>query len=313
MNVGNGDYPMKNIEPRSDAPLVSIAVITYNQAAFLDECLKSILSQDYENLQIVVADDGSSDGSQELLREYERRHPEKFTLCLAEENKGITPNSNAAHFAAKGRYVAWMGGDDIMLPGKISAQVELMEADPEVTICYHDLDIFESDSGESLGRFSSLAAPRSGTFEEVVGYGAFNGACSTMVRRNRVPHDGFDPRLPIASDWLYWMQTLRNGGRIAYLDRILGRYRRHGANITGSVSRVPLQNFQDHLAAVAYLLAENPEVSGELMRRQADLLRGLRNSDDGNRYYDYLKASLRSRFNWKSAAGLLAALLGKRF
>jgi glycosyltransferase involved in cell wall biosynthesis len=297
----------------TEAPLVSVAIISYNQAAFLKECVDSVLAQDYKNLEIVVADDGSTDGTQELLRRYDGEHPGKFVLRLASENAGITVNSNAAHFASTGKYVAWMGGDDLMLPGKISAQVALMESEPNATLCYHDLDVFDSVSDKSIGRFSDNIKPRSGSFEDVVAHGVFNGACSTMVRRDCAPRNGFDSRLVVASDWMYWMEALRSGGEIYYIDRVFARYRRHDGNITGTSRAVPLRNFQDHLAAVSYLLAENPELSGCLFKRQSDLLRGLRNYDEGSRYRSYLRASLRSQWNWKSFLGLVGLMLNKRF
>ncbi len=99
-------------------PLVSVAVITYNQKEFLRECIESILAQDYPNLEIVIADDASSDGTQDMLRDYDVQFPDKFVLKLAGRNQGITANSNEAHFACTGKYIAWMGGDDLMLPGK---------------------------------------------------------------------------------------------------------------------------------------------------------------------------------------------------
>ena len=102
---------------KSSLPLVSVAIITYNHEKFIGEALNSVLEQDYENIEIVVADDGSKDRTPEILRKFEREHPGKLRLILSERNEGITVNSNKAHFACIGKYVAWLGGDDLMLPG----------------------------------------------------------------------------------------------------------------------------------------------------------------------------------------------------
>ena len=104
---------MKN----NDSPLVSVAVITYNQKSYLRDCVESILAQDYPNIEIVVADDCSTDGTQDMLHEYKKNHPGMFVLKFVEKNQGITPNSNLAYFSCTGRYIAWIGGDDLMLPG----------------------------------------------------------------------------------------------------------------------------------------------------------------------------------------------------
>ena len=93
--------------------------MTYNQKNYLKECIDSILSQDYENIEIIIADDYSKDGTQDMLKEYNQKYPNKFILKLSERNQGITKNSNLAHFACNGKYIAWMGGDDLMLPSKI--------------------------------------------------------------------------------------------------------------------------------------------------------------------------------------------------
>src|SRR5690554_3312559 len=109
-----------------ESPLVSIAIVTYNQKHFLKECIESCLAQDYQNTEIVVADDGSTDGTHELLKEFAEKHPGKFVLRISEINQGITKNHNVAQFACSGKYIAWMGGDDLMLPRKISKQVDYM-------------------------------------------------------------------------------------------------------------------------------------------------------------------------------------------
>lgn len=245
-------------------PLVSVAVITYNQKRFLRECIESILEQDYPNTEIVVADDGSTDGTQDMLREYGQKHPDKFVLKLAEENQGITANSNAAHFACRGKYIAWMGGDDLMLPGKISKQVDYMEANPDCSICYHDLEVFDSDSDKTIYIQSHKIKPMQGDVRILIKHGVFNGACSTMVRAEKTPVDGYNVLLPVASDWCYWVDSLANGGSINYLNEMLGRYRRHSGNVTNKTSSIG-QNVIDHLNTCNFIMARYPQYFKEVM------------------------------------------------
>ena len=278
-------------------PLVSIAIITYNQKEFLRECIDSILIQDYSNFEIVVADDCSTDGSQELLNRYEKKYPDKFVLALAKKNSGITKNSNKAHFACKGKYVFWMGGDDLMLPNKIKNQVLLMESNPECTISYHNLDVFDSNTGETLYYMNNKKNSFQGAFEAVLPKGVFNGACSTVVRRAKSPKNGFDERLPIVSDWLYWMQSLANGGEIIYIDEVLGKYRRHDKNVTKDFKH--LNGHKDVLSACSILLLDFPKLSNKILFRYSETLRSLRVYDKKNYGY-YLIASFRVNFNLKS-------------
>jgi glycosyltransferase involved in cell wall biosynthesis len=254
------------------APLVSVAIITYSQRQFLEECINSVLIQDYQPIEIVVADDGSSDGTHELLREFDRRNPGKFRLLLSEHNRGITHNSNAAHFACRGKYIAWMGGDDLMLPGKITAQVKLMEANPECSICHHDLDVFDSQSGRSLRLYSSGHSVRRGGIQEAIRYGTFNGACSSMVRASCTPKGGFDTNIPVASDWLYWIDTLAGGGTIEYIDRVLGRYRRHVGNVTHAAIDRPSQAQLDHIMTCFLLWHRYPTYRRQIRQVYANHL-----------------------------------------
>ncbi|NUY57655.1 glycosyltransferase [Salinivibrio sp. EAGSL] len=257
-------------------PLVSIAIITYNQKEYLRECIESCLTQDYPNFEIVIADDCSTDGTQAMLREYEVAYPNKFVLRLSEKNQGITPNSNAAHFACSGKYIAWMGGDDLMLPGKLNKQVDFMERNPNCTICYHNLDVFDSETGKTLYFFNNKLKIN-GNVKAAIRYGTFNGACSNMVRAEKTPVHGYNKSLPVASDWLYWVETLSNGGTIDYIDAVLGKYRRHSNNITCKEKFVT-QNELDHLVSCQIMLAKLPQYFNDIMYIYSKRILGLRHN-----------------------------------
>ena len=292
--------------------MVSVAIITFNQREFLRHCIDSVLKQDYDNLEIVIADDASTDGTHELLQIYKAKYPAKFLIKISAFNQGITKNSNVAHFSCSGKYIAWMGGDDLMLPGKIAAQVDAMEADDGITICYHDLDVFDSSSDRTLYLFSENNKPREGKCSVLVKYGAFNGACSTMVRRSATPAGGFDERLPIASDWLYWVQSTYGGGKILYTNKILGRYRRHENNVTRADDGPRLKSMQDHMLTCSIILSEMPEYFKEIKFRIAELLIVMRLYDNKKKYTKFLGASLAFSLRPKAIAGMFFSMLGQK-
>jgi glycosyltransferase involved in cell wall biosynthesis len=294
-------------------PLVSVAVVTYNQKDFLRECLESILAQDYPAVQIVVADDASTDGTAEMLAQYGARHPGIFKILVAEKNKGVTANQSLALSGCEGKYIAWIAGDDLMLPGKLAAQVTHLEANPRCNICYHDLEMFDSRTGQVKCLRSDVDRPRNGEMGTLVRYGAFNGAVSNMVRRSASPM-GFDENIQTASDWLYYVECLAGGGTIEYIDAVLGRYRRHDNNITGDGGREPqVHLWLDHLKSCAVILAKWPEVAADVRKRQSSLLTQLRWRENGKYYDTYLRAALSYQFSVKVLAGwLAAALLGIR-
>ncbi len=209
---------------------VSVAIITYNQRDLIPETLQSVLTQDYDDFEIVVADDGSTDGSQELLLDYQRRHPNIIKLVLSEQNQGITKNCNKAFFACTGEYIAWLGGDDLFYPGKLKAQVAAMEANRDCPLCHHALRMFDSDSGKTLAIIAANHPPKR-SLQEVLWAGLRIAASSVMVRRACCPADGFDETIPVASDSLFWLETLYHGPAL-HIGGVYGGYRKHADNVT---------------------------------------------------------------------------------
>ena len=285
-------------------PLVSIAIITYNQKEYLRECIQSCLTQDYPNFEIVVADDCSTDGTQDLLEEYKVKYPGKFVLRFAEKNMGITANSNAAHFACSGKYIAWMGGDDLMLPEKLTKQVDFMEKNLNCTICYHNLEVFDSDTNRTISYFNENLK-LNGDIRTSIRAGTFNGACSNLVRANKAPQHGFNNSLPISSDWLYWVETLSNGGTINYIDEVLGRYRRHSNNITAKKDFVT-QNELDHLTSCQIIMARLPEYFSDAVYVYSKRLLHMRHKSN---YLHCLWTSICLRPSVKAICALIINLL----
>jgi glycosyltransferase involved in cell wall biosynthesis len=238
-------------------PLVSIAVITYNQAAFIDEALTSALNQDYENLEVVVADDGSTDRTAEIILTYVQKYPGRLVALTGCPNLGVTGNSNRALKACKGKYIAFQGGDDILLPGKISRQVEWMETNRERVLCGHDVEIFESHSGRKLALWSENYPLRSGRGAAlVVRYGVPFAATAVMVRADDIPSFGFDPRVSLVSDWKLWIDCLAAGREFGYVDGVYARYRTAELNLSRHTQAIT----QDILITLALVESSYPQL-----------------------------------------------------
>jgi glycosyltransferase involved in cell wall biosynthesis len=281
-------------------PLVSVAVITYNQDKFINECLDSILIQDYPNFEIIVADDSSVDNTYNILQDYQSKFPNKIKIFKSDTNKGITSNSNLAYSVCSGKYISWMGGDDLMLPNKLTNQVEFMEKNPICAISYHNLDVFDSITGKTLFYFNEKNKIN-GNINTIIEKGCFNGACSNMTRTSQSPKSGYNPTLPVASDWLFWIETLSNGGTINYIDQVLGKYRRHDNNITKNSNSIT-QNEIDHLNTCNILISKYPHLLNSIMIAYSTKIRDIRNKTS---YFSILYYSLKINFNFKAFLGLI--------
>lgn len=207
-------------------PKVSILIITYNQEDVISDTIESALLQDYENLEIIVSDDASIDRTPAIICEYAARYPGKVVPVLNKINLGITGNCNSAFFASTGQLIAFLGGDDLFLPGKISAQVKLFQSH-DVVLSYHSVEIFLHQTGELLFTTNTTRNEDLNNAYDIVAKGGIPGASSVMVRRSVCPINGFDPEFPVASDWLFFIEVAMRG-RIEKLDGVFGRYRKHG-------------------------------------------------------------------------------------
>lgn len=289
-------------------PLVSVAIIAYNQRKFLGELLDSVVSQDYPNIEIIVADDASTDGSRELCQSYAERYPGKIICVLADVNGGITNNSNAAFRRCRGDYIAWMGGDDLMLPGKIAAQVQYMESRSQCSVSFHNVEVFESDSGVILGHFNDLGTRKIGTFRTVLRDKTYNCACATMTRTSRCPPGGFDVKLPVSSDWKFWLECLSGGGEMHYIPRVLGRYRRHNGNVTKRGGLGYKRAQADHLNTITWAMVECPQHGREAIVALAETLRQMRWISPITYFY-YLKMSLSIKISFLAATSLIVYIV----
>ncbi|VXC81003.1 glycosyltransferase [Pseudomonas sp. 9Ag] len=213
-------------------PKVSVMMPTYNAESFISEALDSILSQDYSDFQIVVSDDASTDGTASIIRRYKEKFPDKIIAIFNSVNLGVTANCNLALKYCDGDYVSLFAGDDVMLSGKLSRQVALMDSDPECVLCYHPVEIFDSDTNKILYVTNQHRGEDVYSTEDLLLKGGIPGGCSIMVRRSAIPEGGYDERLKTVSDWLLFLEISRKGN-LQKVDEVLARYRKH----VGGVSR----------------------------------------------------------------------------
>ncbi|CAM4013451.1 putative glycosyltransferase EpsE [Pseudomonas reidholzensis] len=234
--------------------VISVMMPTYNAENYIVAALDSILQQDYPDLQVVVSDDASSDGTQAIIRQYAERYPSKITAIYNQTNLGVTRNCNLALSHCTGTYISLFAGDDIMLPGKLSRQVALMESDPECVLCYHPVEIFDSATDKTL--FVTNQHPREDVYtcQDLLLKGGIPGGCSIVLRRSALPEGGYDSRLKTVSDWLFFLEISLKG-RLRKLDAVLARYRKHA----GGASRQTYELLAESLFALDLFEQKHPE------------------------------------------------------
>lgn len=132
-------------------PLVSIITPTYNHEYFIGNCIQSVLDQTFNNWEQIIIDDGSSDTTLKIAKEF-AQHDHRITV-LTQKNVGIfrlSETYNRALKLAKGKYIAILEGDDIWKESKLSKQVAALEKDDEAVLCWSRASCMASRTGEVL-------------------------------------------------------------------------------------------------------------------------------------------------------------------
>ena len=221
--------------PADDAPLVSICAVCYNHAPYLKEALDHFLSQKCSfRFEILIHDDASTDGSQDIIRAYQARYPDIIKPILQTENqysKGITNISGAFNFPrAKGKYITLMDCDDYWCDDtKLARQAAYMEAHPECQLCVHPAEV-RNDNGELVNK--ALLRPYRGdrvlTPEELIDKAGGFPFGSMMLRAELVRSlPDYYVNCPVGDRPLELMAAAR--GTAYYMDRPMSVYRFNGA------------------------------------------------------------------------------------
>ena len=129
-------------------PKVSIVTPSFNQAPFLEQTQRSVLEQDYPNLEYIVIDGGSTDGSLEIIHKY----ADRLAYWQSQPDQGQTDAINQGFARASGEIFAWLNSDDLLLPGAVSAAVKALQEHPEAAMIYGDALLINAE-GKTIGKF----------------------------------------------------------------------------------------------------------------------------------------------------------------
>jgi GT2 family glycosyltransferase len=225
---------------------ISVVIPCYNASAWIASSLQSVLDQGWPMLEVLVVDDGSTDGSVELVR---TRFPE--VKLLQQKNAGSAAARNTGIQAARGDWVAFIDADDWWAPGKLRAQMELLSSHPEARMCCTAWQVWHSEEPEpDPGLRQSLDRPSTGVGQGRSATGwiypeLLVGCCvwtSTVLARTELLRQlgGFDVGLKIGEDYDLWLRASRLTP-IVRVQRPLALYRQHPHSLT---KQAPAINYE---------------------------------------------------------------------
>lgn len=203
----------------------------YNAERFIAQAIESVLSQTFTTWELIVVNDGSTDGTAEVLAGY----TDQRIRVIHQPNGGEAVARNRGLAAVSGEYIAFLDADDLYLPNALADMARYLRSNPEADVLLSD-GYFCDEHGKPLMRLSEhRPGPYTGDILEplVLSASVISGIICTMSRRTVIERSGarFDPALVIGPDWDFWIQ-LAHHARFGYLDKLTCMYRMHQTNIT---------------------------------------------------------------------------------
>ena len=210
----------------TDRPLVSIVTVVYNGAATLERTIQSVLAQGYENIEYIIVDGGSTDGTIDLLKQYEDR----LDLWVSERDKGIYDAMNKGVALCAGEWVALINADDWYEPGTVQRVVEAAKGRAEINIVHGDIWIHYPNGHKKLKR-AKLSGFLLRYWEMVLNHPSF------FVRKSYYDGRPFDATLRVSGDHKWTLAAwMHSSAQFLYLPEPLANFTAGGASM-----RIPLK------------------------------------------------------------------------
>ncbi len=287
-------------------PKVSIVIPAYNSADYTVLTVESALAQTYAHTEVIVIDDGSTDGTREAMLPFADR-----VRYIYKENGGACSARNLGIESSDGEYVACLDCDDLWLPEKLEYSIAILEADVDLALVFTSCLIID-ERGEEVGR-SNYRFDLDNAYMELLNDNYIMAPTVVMRRSSLLEVGKFDEEIFIPADWDLWLRLARRF-RIGCVDKALSKYRK--------ASNYTLRNIPQFVGESHYVIekqfAHNSELSAGDRRRimgQLHLLHsGLyRDSGDMPKVRQCLRKAIQSDpYDWRPYAHYLISHLGAR-
>jgi glycosyltransferase involved in cell wall biosynthesis len=212
-------------------PLVSIIIPCFNQARFVAQAVESALQQDYEPLEVIVVDDGSTDGLTKELKSYISHPAFKYVY---QENRGLPQARNRGIQESKGEFLKFLDADDWLDRSIIRKQAQILLEEPGLGFVYCDITLVNEDGTPREGGSVSQARQLlSGDIFPSLLAGGYFPPHTVLIRRNVLDQVGyFDESLGGHADYELWLRVVGSGYPAYYVDEKLAYYRLHSSNMS---------------------------------------------------------------------------------
>ena len=218
-------------------PLVSVVIPCFNHEYYIEECLYSVLNQDYTNMEIIVTDDYSTDKSREILKKINEIYPE-INIIYNSKNLGLITSMNYMLSIAKGEYIAQFSGDDYWCDNyKITKQIDWFLKNPNASICFTGVQKKVKDEIESINYSFEELQNELNIFKKMYILG--ESYSSFLIKRQFISKKPFPDQIKVFSDW-YYVCNVALQGEVGGLKDITVVYRKHEKSLSSLNSKIML-------------------------------------------------------------------------
>ena len=232
--------------------LVSVVVVTFNSASTIIETLESIRRQSYNNLELIISDDCSEDSTRLIVNSWIKKNRFRFDricCCKTKENLGVTYNCNNGLSKAKGEYIQFIAGDDILLNDAISIKVDFI-INRKCNFVYNAIEVFGDNKikvAEMQRCYNKtkciLSTNWKTQYKEMLKKNFIIGPMGSFFKTDFLKSiGGYDNRFPMLEDYPLHLKILCKGIKIEYIDRPLAKYRVSSSSLSFSQKSLYLQS-----------------------------------------------------------------------
>jgi len=286
---------------RENSPTVSVIIPTYNRAHLIGRAIQSVLNQTYQDFEIIVVDDGSTDNTKEIVKSLDDK---RIRYIRHKENKGGGAARNTGIKAAIGEYIAFLDSDDEWLPEKLECQMKVFKnAGSEVGVVYTGF-IYIDELGEYTNG-QHIPEKRGWIYEDILVENCVGTASTVLVKRKCFEKAGlFDENLPSCQDWEMWIRLAREH-QFDFIEDPLVKYHIHKSRISTDLEAkikgitIVIDKFSGEFTSRRKIYSQRRFSIGNLYCHLGNMKRGRK---------EFLKAIQIYPFNLKYFVYLISAL-----
>lgn len=252
---------------QENQPLVSVVIPCYNHGNFVQKCIESVINQNYQNIELIIIDDGSKDNSVKKIEEMIPKCEDRFARFefRARENRGVSSTLNESLEWCKGEYYCPIASDDVMKSNRILLQLEYLR---DNTKCAGVFGAYEFIDEQGVIKGLRKKDKRKYNFKDIYLHRHELPAPTQFLRMSVIRDIGGYADNIVIEDWYMWLKISKSGYSLDYIDILFVEYRKHDNNISNKLDlilkgRLDIidmfkdSEFFDEAYACAYLVSAN--------------------------------------------------------